>query len=81
MKVDKLSRYEIAARWQHVHQSPKYWVTMTARIQQNDKFTEWIIVNIQKVDKFPIWIIATAREEGTLTALNYEVKVHMNQIF
>ena len=34
-----------------------------------------------KVDQFPIWIIATAREEGTLTTLNYGVKVHLNQIF
>ena len=34
-----------------------------------------------KVDQFPIWIIATAREEGTLTTLNYEVEVHLNQIF
>ena len=42
-------------------------------------FAEWIIVNIQKVDLCPIWIIATAREEGTLTALNYEVEVYLNQ--
>ena len=30
-------------------------------------------MNIQKVDQFPIWIIATAREEGTLTTLDYVV--------
>ena len=30
-------------------------------------------MNIKKVDQFPIWIIATAREEGTLTTLNYVV--------
>ena len=27
----------------------------------------------KKVDHFPIWIIATAREEGTLTTLDYVV--------
>ena len=73
MKVDKISRYRIVARLQHVQQSPKYWVTMSESIKQNDQFREWIIVNIQKVDQFPIWIIATAREEETVTALNYEV--------
>ena len=30
-------------------------------------------MNIQIVDQFPIWIIATAREEGTLTTLDYVV--------
>ena len=34
-----------------------------------------------KVDQFPKWIIATAREEGALTALNYEVEVDLNHIF
>ena len=38
-----------------------------------NQFPEWITVNIQKFGQFPIWIIATSREEGTLTALNYEV--------
>ena len=32
----------------------------------------------KKVDQFPICIIAKAREEGTLTALTYEVKVRLN---
>ena len=81
MKVDKLSRYGIVERLQHGQQSPKYWVTMSSSIHQINHFTEWIIVNIQKVDQFPIWIIATAREEGTLNKLNYEVKVHLNQTF
>ena len=30
-------------------------------------------MNIKKVDQFPVWIIATAREEGTLTTLDYVV--------
>ena len=81
MKVDKISSYGIVARSQHGQQSPKYLVTMSESIQQNDQFPEWIIVNIQKVDQFPIWIIATAREEGKLTTLNYEVGVHLNQRF
>ena len=34
-----------------------------------------------KVDQFSIWITATAIEEGTLTAMNYEFKVNLNQIF
>ena len=73
MKVDKFSRHGIAAISQHGQQSPKYLVTMSASIQQNDQIPEWITVNIQKVDHIPLWIISTAREEGTLTALNYEV--------
>ena len=81
MKVDKISRYGIVSRSQNCQKIPKYWGTMSESIQQNDQFPEWIIVNIQKVDQFPIWIIATAREEGTLTTLNYEVEVHLNQIF
>ena len=48
MKVDKISRYRIVARLQHVQQSLKYWVTMSEIIQQNDQFPEWTIVNIQK---------------------------------
>ena len=63
MKFDNLSRYGIAAILQHGHQIPKYWVTMSEIVQQNNQFPEWIIVNIQKVDQFPIWIIARAREE------------------
>ena len=35
----------------------------------------------KNVDQFPIWIIAKAREDGTLTILNYEVEVHLNQRF
>ena len=81
MKFDKLSRYGIVARLQYVHKIPKYWVTMSASIKQYDQFPEWIIVSIQKFGQFPIWIIATAREEETLNALNYEVKVHLNHIF
>ena len=81
MKVDKISRYEIVARSQHSQKSPNYWVAMSESIQQNNQFPEWIIVNIQKVDQFPIWIIATVREEGTLTVLNYEVGVKLNQTF
>ena len=69
----------MVSRLQHVQQSPKYWVTISASIQQNYQFTEWIIVNIQKVDQFPICITATEREEGTLTTLNYEVEVRLNQ--
>ena len=30
-------------------------------------------MNIQKVDQFPIWTIATAREEGTISTLDYVV--------
>ena len=81
MKVDKLYSYGIVSRLQHGQKIPKYWVTSSESIQQNDPFTEWIIVNIQKVGQFPIWIIATAREEVKLAALNYEVEVHLNQIF
>ena len=81
MKVDRISRCGIVARSQHGQKSPNYWVTMPESIQQNNQFPEWIIANIKKVDQFPIWIIATAREEGTLTTLNYGVKVHLNQIF
>ena len=81
MKVDKLSRYVIFARLQHGQKIPKYWVTMSASIQQNGKFIECIIENIQRSDQFPMWKIATAREESTLTALNYEVKDNLNQIF
>ena len=81
MKVDKISRYGIVTRSQHLQKSPKYWVTMSEIIQQNDQFTECIIVNIQKVDQFSIWIIVTARKEGTLTALNYEAEVHLNKRF
>ena len=81
MKFDKLYRYGIVARSKHGQQSPKYWVTMSASIQQTDQFPGWIIVSIKKVDQFPIWIIATAREEVTLTILNYEVEVHLNQRF
>ena len=81
MKVDNISRYGIVARLQHGQKITKYWVLVSASIQQNDQFPEWTIVNIQKVDQFPIWIIATAREEVTLTTLNYEVEVHLNQIF
>ena len=81
MKVDKIYRYGIVARLQHGHQIPKYWVTMSESIQQNDQFPEWIIVNIQKFDQFPIWIVATAGEEETLITFNYEVEVHLNQIF
>ena len=54
---------------------------MSENIQQNAQFPEWIIVNTQKLDRFPIWIIATAIKEMTLTAFNYEVKVHLNQRF
>ena len=36
---------------------------------------------IQKVDHFPKWIIATEREEGEITALNYEVEVNLNHLF
>ena len=81
MKVDKLSRYGIVARSQHGQQSPKYWVTMSASIQQNNQFPKWIIMNIQKVYRFPIWVIAMAREEGALAALDYEFEVHLNQRF
>ena len=77
MKVDKISRYGIVARSQHGQKIPKYWVTISESIQQRNQFPEWIIVNIQKCDHFPIWIIKTAREEGTLTKLNYEVEVHL----
>ena len=45
---------------------------MSERIQQNNNVPEWIIMNIQQVNQFTIWIIEMAREEGTLTALNYE---------
>ena len=81
MIVNEFSRYGIIARSQHGQQSPNYWVTMSSIIQQNYQFPVWIIVNIQKVDQFPIWIIVTTREEGALTELNYEVEVHLNQIF
>ena len=81
MKVDKLSRYGIVARSQHGKQSPKYWVTMSENIQQKYQFLERITVNIQNVDQIPIWKIKTAREEGTLNALNYKVEIHLKQIF
>ena len=71
MKVDKISRYGIVERLQHGHKSPKYWVNMSASIQQNYQFPKWIIVQIQKVDQFPIFIITTAREERTLIVLNH----------
>ena len=37
-------------------------------------------MNIQKVDQFPIWIIATAREEGTLTTLDYVVPIPATRV-
>ena len=81
MKADKLSRYGIFARPQHGKQSPKYWLTVSGNIKQNDQFPEWIIVKIEKADQFPLWIIATEREKGTLMTFNYEVEIHLNQRF
>ena len=81
MKVDKIYRYGIVARSQEGQKIPNCRVTVSASIQQNHQFPEWIIVNIQTFGQFPIWIIVTAREEGRLTALNYEVGVHLNQSF
>ena len=34
-----------------------------------------------KIRSVVLWIIATEREEGILTAFNWEVNVHFNQIF
>ena len=60
---------------------PQVLVDHVISIQHNDHFLEWLIVNLKKVNQFSIWIIVTAREEGTIVALNYEVEVHFNQIF
>ena len=48
MNVDKIPKYGVVARSQHGHKSPKYWVTMSASIQENYQFLGWLIVNIQK---------------------------------
>ena len=71
MKVNTLSRNGIVARSQHGQKSSKYWVTMSASIQQNNHFLVWIIMNIHRFGQFPIWIIVMTVEEGTLTALKY----------
>ena len=81
MNFGMVYRYGIVVISQHGQKIPRYWVTMSSIIQQNNQFPEWIIVNIQKNDQFPIWILATAREEVTLTALVYEVKIHLNNRF
>ena len=51
----------------------KYTTERSVSVMDNHEY--------KKADQFPIWIIATAREEGTLTTLNFEVKTHLNQIF
>ena len=47
MIIDKLYRYGIVSRSKNGQKISKYWVTISASIQQNDQFLEWIIVNIQ----------------------------------
>ena len=81
MKVYKLSRYEIVARSQHFHQSPKDWVTMSAIIKQNYQFPEWVIVNIQQINQFPIWKSQRQEKKGDTPHLIIKSKSNLIRYF